>query len=134
MFDEIEQLRQAKTYSDSMRALSELEPDDLTALQMLWGLVDIDRNFILEYGDQKYGSLPGATIARINAMKQTIEALDDEDSRERWANRIEGRPTQKTVNVNGNFNSIDELEAFTTDKLNKLFDEMDKEDNHEQVE
>lgn len=134
MFDGIEQLRQVKTYSDSMRALSELEPDDLTALQMLWGLVDIDRNFILEYGDQKYGSLPGATIARINAMKQTIEALDDEDSRERWANRIEGRPTQKTVNVNGNFNSIDELEAFTTDKLNKLFDEMDKEDNHEQVE
>lgn len=123
MFDD---LAKARTYSESMKALSELDPEDLEALKMLWGLVAVDREAVYAYGEDKFSLLPGATIARVNALKQTLLALEDSDEREKWANRIEGRPTQKTLNINNHHTSIDELEDFTMDKVNALFKEMDK--------
>ncbi|WP_164683469.1 hypothetical protein [Streptococcus hyointestinalis] len=127
-----EELAKAKTYSDNMKALSELSVPDLEALKMLWGLEPIDRDAIYNYGEDKFSLLPAGTIAKINALKQTLAALEDSDEREKWANRIEGRPTQKTLNINQNHNSIEELESFTFDKVNSIFSEMETEIANEQ--
>lgn len=57
-------------------------------------------------------------------MLQIMASFEDSYERKEWADRIEGKATQTTINVNHDTSdSIDELKKYTKDKLDSLFGE-----------
>lgn len=111
-----------RMYSEEMRYLSFLTYDELLAHAVRWEVMDYDTEIVEKYGLENFAKIPPATAMRINSLKQVLESLEDNVARIEWANRIEGKPMQTTVNLNHETTSIEELERYTTDKLDKLFE------------
>lgn len=117
-----------KLYSETMRELSLLSQNELELYQMRWGLIDKDLVAIKEAGLDFYEQIPLPTPVSINAMKQIMASIDDSYERKEWADRIEGKATQTTVNVNhDSVEGIEVLEAYTRQKLDSIFGDMDDE-------
>lgn len=117
-----------KLYSETMRELSLLSQNELELYQMRWGLIDKDLVAIKEAGLDFYEQIPLPTPVSINAMKQIMASIDDSYERKEWADRIEGKATQTTVNVNhDSAEGIEVLEAYTRQKLDSIFGDMDDE-------
>ena len=76
------------------------------------------------FGLKRFAEIPPATPMRINALKQIFESIENGTARIEWANRIEGKPTQTTVNLNRETESIEELERYTSARLDKLFEDL----------
>lgn len=115
-----------KLYSDTMRELSFLDEDSLKLYQMRWGLVPVDQTLIETVGLSVYNSIPPATAVAKNAMLQIMASLEDNYERKEWADRIEGKVTQTTVNVNHDTkDGVDELKKYTKAKLDEIFGNMD---------
>lgn len=117
--------KRSKLYSETMRELSLLPQDKLELYQMRWGLIDIDIIAIKEVGLDFYEQIPKPTSVSLNAMKQIMASGEDSSERKEWADRIEGKVTQTTVNVNhDSAEGIEVLEAYTRKKLDSIFEEM----------
>lgn len=120
--------RPSKLYSETMRELSFLPLDELELYQMRWGLIDVDPIKVREKGLAFYESIPLPTTVQLNAMKQIMASGEDSYERKEWADRVEGKATQTTVNVNHDTKEgIDVLEAYSRQKLDSLFGEMEDE-------
>lgn len=114
--------RPSKLYSETMRELSLLDEESLELYQMKWGIIDVDAELIKKVGFKAYEAIPPATPVTRNAMLQILASYEDSVERKEWADRIEGKSTQTTVNVNHDTkDSIEELQKYTKDKLDNLF-------------
>lgn len=117
--------RTGKLYSETMRELSLLDEDSLKLYQMRWGLVDVDEVLVSKIGFEVYNSIPPATPVAKNAMLQIMASFGDNYERKEWADRIEGKATQTTVNVNHDTkDGVEELKNYTKAKLDELFGDM----------
>lgn len=117
--------KKSKLYSEVMRELSLLTLEELSLYQMRWNIVPKDLSLIKEYGLDYYESIPKATTVHINALNQILASQEDSYERKEWADRIEGKTMQTTVNVNHDTSDgIEELEAYTKQKLDSIFREM----------
>ena len=111
-----------KLYSETMRELSALDDESLLLYQMRWGLTEIDEVLIERVGFSVYSQIPPATAIQKNAMLQIMASFEDSTERKEWADRIEGKTTQTTVNVNHDTkDSVDVLKNYTKAKLDELF-------------
>lgn len=111
-----------KLYSETMRELSALDEESLLLYQMRWGMVDVDEVLVEKVGFSAYSQIPPATAIRKNAMLQILASLEDSSERKEWADRIEGKVTQTTVNVNHDTkDSVEVLKDYTKAKLDELF-------------
>lgn len=113
-----------RLYSDEMRELSFASFEDLKAYAIRWGLEEYDEDIVRAFGLKRFAEIPPATPMRINALKQIFESIENGTARIEWANRIEGKPTQTTVNLNRETESIEELERYTSARLDKLFEDL----------
>lgn len=105
-----------------MRELSLLDEDSLKLYQMRWGLCDIDEVLLSKVGFSAYEKIPPATPVAKNAMLQIMASFEDSGERREWADRIEGKATQTTVNVNHDTkDGVEELKNYTKAKLDELF-------------
>lgn len=117
--------RTGKLYSETMRELSLLDEDSLKLYQMRWGLVDVDEVLVSKIGFEVYNSIPPATPVAKNAMLQIMASFEDNYERKEWADRIEGKATQTTINVNHDTkDGVEELKNYTKAKLDELFGDM----------
>ena len=111
-----------KLYSETMRELSFLDEDSLLLYQMRWGIIPVDSALVEKVGYDAYASIPPATPIMKNAMLQTMASLDDSTERREWADRIEGKVTQTTVNVNHDTKEgVEELKNYTRAKRDEIF-------------
>lgn len=118
-------VRKSKLYSETMRELSLLDEDSLTLYQMRWGLIDVDEEILEKVGFEVYSQIPPATPVAKNAMLQIMASYEDSYERKEWADRIEGKATQTTVNVNHDTkDGVEELKNYTKEKLDELFGGM----------
>ena len=114
-----------KLYSETMRELSALDEDSLRLYQMRWGLIDVEEELISSVGYHTYSQIPPCTPITKNAMLQIMASFEDSVERKEWADRIEGKATQTTVNVNHDTkDGIEELKNYTKEKLDELFGDM----------
>lgn len=114
-----------KLYSETMRELSYLDEKSLLLYQMRWDMIEVDSTLVESVGYEAYNSIPPATPIRKNAMLQIMASLEDSMERKEWADRIEGKATQTTVNVNHDTkDGVEELKNYTKDKLDELFGGM----------
>lgn len=121
--------RTGKLYSETMRELSLLDEDSLKLYQMRWGIVDVDEVLVSKVGFDVFSEIPPATPVAKNAMLQIMASFEDSYERKEWADRIEGKATQTTVNVNHDTkDGVDELKNYTKAKLDELFGDMNDED------
>ena len=121
--------RTGKLYSETMRELSLLDEESLQLYQMRWGLVDVDEVLVSKVGFEVFSAIPPATPVAKNAMLQIMASFEDSYERKEWADRIEGKATQTTVNVNHDTkDGVDELKNYTKAKLDELFGDMNDED------
>lgn len=121
--------RTGKLYSETMRELSLLDEESLQLYQMRWGLVDVDEVLVSKVGFKAFSAIPPATPVAKNAMLQIMASFEDSYERKEWADRIEGKATQTTVNVNHDTkDGVDELKNYTKAKLDELFGDMNDED------
>lgn len=112
----------SKLYSETMRELSLLDEESLKLYQMRWGLIDVDDSLLDKVGYEVYSNIPPCTPVSKNAMLQIMASFDDNYERREWADRIEGKATQTTVNVNHDTkDGINELKNYTKAKLDELF-------------
>lgn len=115
----------SKLYSETMRELSSLDERSLELYQMRWGLIDVDETLLSEVGFEVYSQIPPCTPIAKNAMLQIMASFEDSYERKEWADRIEGKVTQTTVNVNHDTkDGVDELKNYTKAKLDELFGDM----------
>lgn len=115
----------SKLYSETMRELSLLDEDSLRLYQMRWGLIDSEEELINSVGFEVYSQIPPCTPVAKNAMLQIMASFDDSIERKEWADRIEGKATQTTVNVNHDTkDGVEELKNYTKAKLDELFGDM----------
>ena len=92
---------------------------------MRWGLIDVDEVLVEEVGYGVYSAIPPATPVAKNAMLQIMASFDDDFARKEWADRIEGKAVQTSVQVNHDTkDGVDELKNYTKAKLDELFGEM----------
>lgn len=111
-----------KLYSETMRELSELDEDSLTLYAMRWGLIDGDTSLIDKVGIKVFEQIPPATAIQKNALLQILASFDDSIERREWADRIEGKATQRLVNINHDTSDgVDSLKDYTKQKLDELF-------------
>ena len=114
-----------KLYSETMRELSALDEDSLRLYQMRWGLIDVEEELINSVGYHAYSKIPPCTPIAKNAMLQIMDSFEDSVERKEWADRIAGKATQTTVNVNHDTkDGIEELKNYTKEKLDELFGDM----------
>ena len=114
-----------KLYSETMRELSLLDEKSFLLYQMRWGLIDVDEVLVEEVGYGVYSAIPPATPVAKNAMLQIMASFDDDMARKEWADRIEGKAVQTSVQVNHDTkDGVDELKNYTKAKLDELFGEM----------
>ena len=72
-----------------------------------------------------YNNIPPATPVAKNAMLQIMASYENSFDRKEWADRIEGKATQTTVNVNHSTkDGVEELKNYTKAKLDELFGDM----------
>lgn len=117
--------KHSKLYSETMRELSLLDEDSLKLYQMRWGLIDVDEVIVSKVGFAVYNKIPPATPVAKNAMLQIMASYENSFDRKEWADRIEGKATQTTVNVNHDTkDGVEELKNYTKAKLDELFGEM----------
>lgn len=120
--------KKRKLYSETMRELSFLDADSLALYQMKWGMCPVDKDLVRKYGHTYYEQIPVATPVRINAMNQVLASMEDSVERREWADRIEGKATQTTMNIeHSTAEGIETLEAYTRDKLDSIFAGMENE-------
>lgn len=117
--------KHSKLYSETMRELSLLDEDSLKLYQMRWGLIDVDEVIVSKVGFAVYNNIPPATPVAKNAMLQIMASYENSFDRKEWADRIEGKATQTTVNVNHDTkDGVEELKNYTKAKLDELFGDM----------
>lgn len=117
--------KHTKLYSETMRELSLLDEESLELYQMRWGLIPVDSVLLERVGFDVYEKIPPATPVAKNAMLQIMASFEDSVERKEWADRIEGKSTQTTVNVNHDTkDGIDELANYTKAKMDELFGGM----------
>ena len=119
-----------KLYSETMRDLSFLSLDELRAYRMRWGLDEVDNDIIMTtVGMEYYTSIPPATSLGLNALRQIEDSYIDPVQRKEWADRIEGKAMQTSINLNANqdVTSISELSDYTTEAIDRYFKENDVE-------
>lgn len=112
----------SKLYSETMREFSQLDEDSLKLYQMRYDLIPIDPIFIESVGIATFNAIPPCTPIQKNAMIQIMASFEDSVERKEWADRIEGKTIQSTVNVNHDTtDGIDTLEQYTLSKLDEIF-------------
>ena len=117
--------KHSKLYSETMRELSLLDEDSLKLYQMRWGLIDVDEVIVNKVGFAVYNNIPPATPVAKNAMLQIMASYENSFDRKEWADRIEGKATQTTVNVNHDTkDGVEELKNYTKAKLDELFGDV----------
>ena len=112
----------AGLYSETMKKLSELSEDDFELYKMRWGFVDYDQALVDRVGREAYAMIPACTPVRRNAMTQILASFENSSERKVWADRIEGKVTQTTVNVNHETSDkVGDLKTYTQEYLDDLF-------------
>lgn len=118
--------KQNKLYSETMRELSLLDEDSLMLYAMRWNLIDTDPALIDKVGLVAFESIPSPTAVQKNAMLQILASFEDSFERKEWADRVEGKATQTTMNINHDTKEdIDTLKDYTREKLDELFNGME---------
>lgn len=117
--------RKSKLYSETMRELSQLDEDSLVLYAMRWGMIDPDPELIERVGLAVYNNIPSPTAIQKNALQQIINSFDDDMARKEWADRIEGKATQTTMNINHDTSEdINSLKNYTRERLDEIFNGM----------
>lgn len=118
--------KQNKLYSETMRELSLLDEESLKLYAMRWNLMDTDPTLVNKVGLVAFESIGSPTAVQRNALLQILASFEDSIERKEWADRIEGKATQTTMNINHDTKEdINTLKDYTREKLDELFNGME---------